>query len=285
MPVVSEDVPATSVFGQPRTGVSRHTFVGGNFFMQRILNKFRNDLSVKALPQEMDAAVNRTIQHLQTESARVAVEHAERRDDRLEFDVAIDNLSGHKLPTAYPSRRSWLHVVVRDSGGRTVFESGALGSDGAIQGNDNDADPTRFEPHHVSISRPDQVQVYESVMAGSDGALTTGLLTAVRFIKDNRLLPKGFDKRTADKDVAVHGEAENDPDFTGGADRVQYSVEVGSTPGPFLVTAELWFQPVAYRWAMNLKAYDAPETRRFVGYYEQTATGSAVVLARASVTR
>lgn len=56
MPVVTEDVPDSSVFGQPRPGVSRHTFVGGNFFMQRILNKFRNDLSVKALPQEMDAA-------------------------------------------------------------------------------------------------------------------------------------------------------------------------------------------------------------------------------------
>lgn len=35
MPVVSEEVPITSVFGEPRTGVSRHTFVGGNFFIDR----------------------------------------------------------------------------------------------------------------------------------------------------------------------------------------------------------------------------------------------------------
>jgi hypothetical protein len=33
------------------------------------------------------------------------------------------------------------------------------------------------------------VQIYEAVMAGPDGAVTTGLLTAVRFVKDNRLLP------------------------------------------------------------------------------------------------
>ena len=46
MPVVEEEVPITSVFGEPRTGFSRHTFVGGNFFMQRILNRFRADLSV-----------------------------------------------------------------------------------------------------------------------------------------------------------------------------------------------------------------------------------------------
>ena len=38
MPVVKEDVPITSVFGDPRPGFSRHTFVGGNFFMQRMLN-------------------------------------------------------------------------------------------------------------------------------------------------------------------------------------------------------------------------------------------------------
>jgi hypothetical protein len=51
------------------------------------------------------------------------------------------------------------------------------------------------------------------------------------------------------------------------------------------VDAELWFQPIAYRWAMNLKNYDAAEPKRFVGYYEQTASGSGVTLARASATR
>lgn len=285
MPDVSEDVPATSVFGQPRPGVSRHTFVGGNFFMQRILNKFRNDLSVKATPQEMDAAVNRTIAHLQSDAATVAVRSAEVRDARLELDVAVDNLGGHKLPTAYPSRRAWLHVTVRDGNGRAVFESGALGADGAIQGNDNDEDASRVEPHYATITRPDQVQVYESVMAGADGALTTGLLTAVRYVKDNRLLPRGFDKRTADRDVAVHGEAETDADFVGGGDRVRYSIDVRDATGPFQVTAELWYQPIAYRWAMNLKKYDAPEPRRFVGYYEQTSASSGVMLARTVTTK
>ena len=285
MPVVEEDVPITSVFGEPRAGVSRHTFVGGNFFMQRILNKFRNDLHVQALPQEMTAAVNRTIQHLQTEAAEVAIPSAEVRDGRLDLSVAVSNLGGHKLPTAYPSRRSWLHVTVRDRNGRAVFESGALGADGAIRGNDNDEDATRFEPHYTDITRPEQVQIYESVMVGSDGALTTGLLTALRFIKDNRLLPRGFDKRSAGPEVAVHGEAERDEDFTDGGDRVRYAVALGDAQGPFQISAELWYQPIAYRWAMNLKKYDAPEPKRFVGYYEETAAGSGVVLAHAAATR
>jgi hypothetical protein len=285
MPVVKEDVPITSVFGEPRAGFSRHTFVGGNFFMQRMLNKFRGDLAVAAEPQEMDAAANRTIAHLQTEAARISVQNVEIRNGRLEAVVSVENLGGHKLPTAYPSRRSWLHVTVRDRNGKAVFESGALNTNGSIQGNDNDEDASRFEPHYTEITRPDQVQIYESVMVGSDGAVTTGLLTALRYVKDNRLLPHGFDKRTADKEVAVHGAAEDDADFAAGGDRIRYSVAVGDAQGPFQVEAELWYQPIAFRWAMNLKNYDAMEPRRFVGYYEDTASGSGVILAHAAAVR
>lgn len=285
MPVVKEDVRITSVFGEPRAGVSRHTFVGGNFFMQRILSRFRADLSVAAEPHEMDAAATRTIAHLQSEAARVSVQSVDVRDGRLDAAIAVENLGGHKLPTAYPSRRVWLHVTVRDRAGKVVFESGALNPDGSIRGNDNDEDGARFEPHYTSIARADQVQIYESVMAGADGALTTGLLTALRFVKDNRLLPVGFDKRTADSDVAVHGDAEADADFSGGGDQVRYAVALDGAQGPFRVDAELWYQPIAFRWAMNLKKYDAMETKRFVGYYEQTASGSGVMLARATATR
>jgi hypothetical protein len=285
MPVVEEEVPITSVFGEPRTGFSRHTFVGGNFFMQRILNRFRADLAVQAQPQEMDAAVKRTIDHLQSETATIAIDDVTVGQGRLSAVIAVQNLGGHKLPTAYPSRRAWLHVTVRDRNGRTVFESGSLNPEGSIRGNDNDDDAMRFEPHYREITREDQVQIYESVMVGADGVVTTGLLTAVRYVKDNRLLPRGFDKRTADKEVAVHGDAEGDEDFAGGGDRVRYSVEIGDRQGPLQVDAELWFQPIAYRWAMNLKRYDAAEPKRFVGYYEQTASGSGVALARASATR
>jgi hypothetical protein len=285
MPVVQEDVPITSVFGEPRSGFSRHTFVGGNFFIQRMLNRFRGDLSVQAQPQEMDAAVKRTIAHLQSETARVSIADVNVRNQRLEAVIQVQNLGGHKLPTAYPSRRAWLHVTLRDRTGRVVFDSGSLNADGSIQGNDNDEDAARFEPHYREITQGDQVQIYESVMVGADGAVTTGLLTATRYVKDNRLLPQGFDKVTATKDIAVHGDAEGDDDFGSGGDRVRYSVAVDDSQGPFQVDAELWFQPVAYRWAMNLKKYDAAEPKRFVGFYEQTASGSAVTLAHASATK
>jgi hypothetical protein len=37
---------------------------------------------------------------------------------------------------------------------------------------------------------------------------------------------------------------------------VRYSVALGAAQGPFTVQAELWYQPIGYRWANNLKPYD-----------------------------
>jgi hypothetical protein len=114
--------------------------------------------------------------------------------------------------------------------------------------------------------------------------VTTGLLSGVRYLKDNRLLPEGFDKRTADAEIAVVGDALNDPAFTGGGHRVRYSAPLGAATGPFTIEVELWYQPIGYRWANNLKPYDhADEPRRFTGYFDSMQSSTAVVLARASL--
>ncbi len=278
MPVVEGEMPIASVLGQPRAGLSRHSFRGGNFFMLRMLNRYRDELGVRALPREMESAAQRTVAFLQQDTARVALVGAARAGGRLEFDVEVQNLTGHKFPTAYPSRRAWLQVTVVDASGRVVFESGAFSPDGRVMGNDYDEDAARFEPHYARIERADQVQIYESVMADSRGSLTTGLLSGARYVKDNRLLPRGFNKANVTADVAVHGEATSDADFIGGGDRVRYSI---GAAGPLTITAKLWFQPIAYRWAVNLRGYDAPEPRRFVRYYESMASVSAIVTAEA----
>ena len=282
MPVVEEDVPITSVLGEPRPGFSRHTFVGGNFFMQRLLDRYRNELGLRVLPGDLDRASERTIAHLRSEAAGLLIRNAEITGDRIEVEIAVENRGGHKLPTAYPSRRVWLHVTVRGSTGKLVFESGALRPDGSIVGNDNDEDAERFERHYSEITRPDEVQIDESILGDPQNKPTTGLLTAVGFLKDNRLLPSGFDKTTADKDIAVHGDAETDRDFAAGTDRIRFSVSKGTEPGPFEVEAELWYQPISHRWAMNLESYESGETTRFVRYYKDMAHASGVVLARAA---
>jgi hypothetical protein len=284
MPVVEEPVRITSALGEFREGVSRHVFVGGNFFVQRMLNRYRGELGVMALPAELEGAAARTIEHLQSKTAAVAVDRLERIGDVLNADISIENLGGHKFPTAYPSRRAWLHVKVLDRENQAVFESGGLNPNGSITGNDNDADAGRFEPHYDEVSQPDQVQIYEDIMVGQDGVPTTGLLTAVRFIKDNRLLPAGFQKRRVEQEIAPQGSAMADDDFLGGGDRIRYSIPVVNVQGPLRVDVELWFQPISYRWATNLRTYKAAEPQRFTRYYDAMSSGSAVLIDRASAT-
>jgi hypothetical protein len=216
----------------------------------------------------------------------VRIDRGETAGDRLQINVSVENLGGHKLPTAYPSRRAWLHLLVRDGNDRVVFESGKLNGDGSIQGNDNDADASKYEPHYAEIDRSDQVQIYETIMKDPAGRVTTGLLTAIGYLKDNRLLPHGFNKRTADKEITTIGEAFDDPNFIADGDRVRYSVPAANARGPLKIDAELWYQPIGYRWANNLKAYNAAaEPRRFNEYYDAMGAATAVVLTRASVTK
>jgi hypothetical protein len=283
MPSTAGPIRISSVLGEERPRLSRHTFLGGNFFMLRMLNRYRTELGVEALPQELEAAAMATIGQLQRDTATLTLAPVETPPGQLAVDVTVRNLTGHKLPTAYPSRRVWLHVAVRDRQDRVVFSSGAIDPSGLIQGNDNDADPARFEPHYTEIRREDEVQIYESIMRDANGAITTGLLQATAYAKDNRLLPRGFDKATAPPEVAVIGGAREDSDFVDETDRVRYVVDTPGGAGPFRVDVELRYQPIAYRWARNLAEYDAAETRRFVTWFDAMSAGSSVVLTRASI--
>ena len=285
MPEVKEQTRISSVLGDYREGLHRHLFVGGNAFVVRMLNRYRGELGVTALPSELEATARATVRQLQEDTATVSIARTERAGGTLNVDVDVKNLAGHKFPTGYPARRTWLHVTVRDGDGRPVFESGAISSAGSIQGNDNDVDPLKYEPHYDRITTADQVQIYEPILGDANNRPTTGLLFATHYLKDNRLLPRGFDKATADSDIGVYGEAAQDPNFTGDGDRVRYSVDVPSGAGPFVVEVELLYQPIGFRWAHNLEQYDAPEPKRFVNYYNAAASTSWVAVAKVAVTQ
>ena len=247
-----------------------------------MLNRYRQDLGAVAQSSEFEATAKATVRQLQEDTATLSILRSERAGNTMNVDVSIRNMAGHKFPSGYPSRRTWLHFTVRDGDGHAVFESGAVNDAGLIQGNDNDADPTKYEPHYDRITSADQVQIYEPILGDPNNVPTTGLLTATQYLKDNRLLPRGFDKATADAAVAVAGAARQDPDFTGNGDVVHYSVPVPATGGPLTVDVELLYQPIGFRWAHNLEKYDAPEPKRFVTYFNAMSSSSWVVVAKAS---
>lgn len=280
MPETSS-APISSVLGEPREGFSQHVFRGGNEFMLRLLDKYRDELLVTAPSIDLQRAAEATREHLETATARLEVLSVSREEGDIVIDLEVTNLAGHKLPTAYPSRRAWIHLAVRDADGNLLFESGAMRSDGSIEGNDNDADAGAFEPHYQMIDDPGQVQIYEPIIADGSGKVTTGLLTAVAYAKDNRLLPEGFDKDTADAAIMVRGRARDDTNFLAGRDRISYRMATSSDVQSIVVRARLLFQTIGFRWAQNLAPYEAHETRRFVTYYNDNASTSANVLAEA----
>lgn len=280
MPALSKPTAISSVLGLPREGFSQHIFRGGNFFLPKIFNLHRMELGVEALPADLNKTVEETVAHLESKAARVGIQQAKVADDRLQLEVSVKNLAGHKLPTAYPSRRVWLNLTVRDREGCIVFTSGKLNPDGAIEGNDNDTDPRQFEPHYTRIENQDQVQIYEAIMEDQQGQVTTGLLSGVSYSKDNRLLPMGFDKKTAYEDIAVQGKAAEDTNFNDKGDRVLYSIALDKSRLPFSAEVKLLYQPIGYRWAKNLQTYKAVETERFVRYYDELTQESTVTLAQ-----
>lgn len=284
MPGVAEPVKIAAVYGPERAGMHRHVFVGGNILLEELLNEHRSELGTKALPSEMEEALQRTKKFLETQAASVSIGDLAQTAQGVDFNVRVENRTGHKLPTAYPSRRVWLHVAVRDHNGRMVFESGALRADGSIVGNANDVDPLQYEPHYAVITRPDEVEIYEPILKDAAGHVTTGIIAAAGYLKDNRLLPTGFDKETAQPDIRVIGKAADDPGFVGGSSTVRYVVNTGGAKGPYHVEAELWYQPIGFRWAHNLGFYKAMETKRMVRYFDENAWQAAVRLADAQAT-
>jgi hypothetical protein len=267
MPQAEGGVRLSATGGEPRSPFAKPSFVGGNSYMLSILEAFGEDMGVTASTEHLEDTIERVTNQLQHTTATIALEEVSISESSLVTTVVVESRVGHKFPSGFPARRAWLHFVVLDDNGQTVFESGAFKPDGTVIGNENDASPTGYEPHYQEITSSDQVQIYESIIANAEGSPTTNLLRGTRYLKDNRLLPLGFAKADVQADIGVWGSATMDDDFAGGSDRIRYVVDLGSAQGPFTINVELLYQSLGHRWANNLGRHQSPEIDRFLSYY------------------
>lgn len=264
MPSAEGAVPISNITPENKyEPFPRHTFTGGNVFMLNIFEQFSDELGVPGSTEQLEKHNQRTEEYLQNQTATLAVSAVEQLDDTLTFEVGIEVLTGHKFPTSFPSRRAWLHVTVSDVQGKVIFESGAYDQTGEIFGNENDENPLSYEPHYDLISAPDQVQIYEPIMKNVFGEVTTIQMHAAGYIKDNRLLPNGFDKQNPPSVSAIVGEALQDSTFIGGSDSLTYQIQTGGASGPFTIQVEFLYQSVSYRWAQNLLDSQTDEAQTF----------------------
>jgi hypothetical protein len=277
MPEADGGVQVSTTSQTLRSPFARHNFVGGNAYMLLVLDQFGDELGVTASSEHFQATIERTLSQLKNDTVILAVDEARLSGGRVVLDLTIENLAGHKFPTGFPARRAWLHVRVTDANGVAVFESGAVNLDGSIVGNDNDADPTQFEQHYQAIVQEDQVQIYEAILRDSERNLTTTLLRAAGYLKDNRLLPSGFDKSAPYDDILVRGLAFEDIDFDEALDKIQFVMPVGASSGPYQVTVELLYQSVGYRWSENLNDQAGAEIEHFRGYGKAVPNQPVVV--------
>ncbi len=228
---------------RPRSGFAEHSMLGANSVMMDILNNNREALGVRASSAAMNAAILRTREFLGT-AASIEIVSTNQSNNQLLVQVQVKNHTGHKLPTAYPSRRVWIHFRAEQNG-VTIFESGALQADGSIEGVAVDENYSTYEPHYDLITSLGQVQVYEPIMGNTENQVNHGLLRASQYLKDNRIPPSGFDKQVVPADIAVHGNAANDSNFNDGSDTVTYSFSVGSVAG-ISIQANLMYQPLSF---------------------------------------
>jgi len=277
MPDADGGVKISSTSEALRSPFAVHEFVGGNAYMLELMDTFGDELGLTASSEDFESSIARTLDQLQNETVELTLEGVRQSGSRIFADVVIETLVGHKFPTAFPSRRAWLRFVVRDASDQIVFESGGFNSDGSIMGNANDENPSMVEQHYEAIVQPEQVQIYEAILQDTENDITTDLLKAASYRKDNRLLPSGFEKGAPYEDIAVRGEARADIDFLGGTDKVQYVVDVGGSQGPFSVTAELLYQSINYRWVENMRGSDAAEVMQFLGYYDQVPNEPVII--------
>jgi hypothetical protein len=280
MPIAEGAVRLSITGSPPRQPFYQHHFVGGNVYMSQVLDHFAGDLGVTASSEQLRASQQLTLEQLQQRTISVEFESLRIENGELVADLLLNSQVGHKLPSGFPSRRVWVHFTVQDANGALLFDSGRANSDGSIQGNDNDQDPGKFESHYRVIDNADQVQIYEVIFLDVEGEITTGLLRGYEYIKDNRLLPAGFNKVSASPEIAVFGDAREDDDFAGGMDRLRYQLNLDGGQGPYTVTAQVLYQTIGYRWMENLRAYQEAETEQMAAYYD-TIPNLPIVLAKA----
>jgi len=261
----------TSIVSTRPTGLAakdnfaKHHLVGANTTMLTLLRDNAVQLDVKS--SNMDLSISRARTMLQS-SVNLSITSASVSNNILEANVRLENNSGHKTPSGYPSRRMWLHFKVTDSNNNTLFESGNINSDGSIVGAINDVDQTQFEPHYDLISAADQVQIYEPVMANSDDQITYTLLRGAGYLKDNRLTPKGFNKMIVPSDVAVLGQATNDTDFNQGSDDITYRFPV-TVSGDLTISVSLKYQTIAHGYLQDLyRDNQLDEVQTFKAMYD-----------------
>lgn len=280
-----------------RDNYRRHEHVGLNVFLLEMFDQFPGILGadksdyMTSAANGVDTAIDNMILQARKETADLDVRIDQLQDDGLEATVTVRNKTGHRFPSGVAFRRAFIEFLVLD-GDKVVWGSGRTNSVGVIVDGEGKPLETEFlprsdayQPHHQTITRQDQVQIYEELNQDAQRQFTTSFIHRVFDIKDNRLLPKGWRESGYFKkegEVIRQFFESTDPKGTGddpdyrdqgpafpGQDSVRYKVTLPGKldPGRLKIRATLYDQSIPPYWLHQrfTTAPDGPATQRL--YY------------------
>lgn len=256
-PIITQAAGAPADLG-PRKPIGKHVFVGGNSYVLSLIADGLAWSGAGVSADELAASIARDQLHLTT-AARVSIGTVTRTGNAVAFAVHVQNLTGHKLPTGYPSRRMWLHVTVT-AGGATVFESGRTDAAGALVG--AAGTPLPDQPHRDTIATADEVQVWEAAFVDRQGNPTHRSVDATHYSKDDRILPAGFAPSATDAPKIAPVGVVADATFMPGSDDVTYNL--AGIPAGAMVTATLSYQVIRPDIVEAIEASQTAAGSRFV---------------------
>ncbi|HEX4961263.1 MAG TPA: hypothetical protein VF173_10530 [Thermoanaerobaculia bacterium] len=199
-----------------RSPYGRHALVGLNAFFNKFAQQFPDILGIRIQDPmlggkgvaPLETTFNSMIQQADTGTAKVSVTKLQRTADQLVAEVQVESLVGHKFPSGVGFRRAFLTFEVLDANGNDLWVSGRADATGVLvdpagkpivgefmwqsECQPKTAAEQGFQPHYRTITRQDQVQIYQELVRDPKGRLTTSFLSLANVVKDNRLLPRGW---------------------------------------------------------------------------------------------
>lgn len=242
MPYVFDSVKLATEypFIEGRSPFARHQFLGANHWMLKAMRE-EFDTTANDIPDPVWEDRFPAHENFLKNSAEINILNSTLGlDNHILVDVEVINHSGHKFPTAYPSRKAVAEILaIHTVNGDTVFHSGDPQK--VLAGVDKQA-------HFNSITQQDQAQIYEFLTLDSDGQTNYSLLSAHSIIKDNRIPPRGF--RAYQNDTfGIKGFASADPDYQNGSgrDRIQYLIGFDED-GAYEIQVHLYYLNITQDW-------------------------------------
>ncbi len=193
-----------------RDNYRRHTNVGLNVFLLSMMDQYSDVLGVNKNDYMTSAqtgpalALESMLTQAQEDTAELTVSDPKLINGKLTTKITVRNKTGHRLPSGVAFRRVFIEFTVHEQGDeKPLWRSGGTDELGIIVGANGKPLNTEFfaegkhQPHYQVIRSEDQAQIYEELYQNAQREYTTSFIHRVHDVKDNRLLPKGWQPSAA----------------------------------------------------------------------------------------